>query len=96
MRSHFNVIFHFIKKRDERDKTRYRHMSLREDTKERAFAIYKFRNDEKNWSENPLAGCVVGIDAANSEIYCRPEVFAQAFRFLRNHKIVMDELRTEI
>lgn len=88
MRSHFNVIFHFIKKRDERDKTRYRHMSLREDTKERAFAIYKFRNDEKNWSENPLAGCVVGIDAANSEIYCRPEVFAQAFRFLRNHKIV--------
>lgn len=88
MRSHFNVIFHFIKKRDKRDKTRYRHMSLREDTKKRAFAIYNFRNDEKNWSENPLAGCVVGIDAANSEIYCRPEVFAQAFRFLRNHKIV--------
>lgn len=87
MKSHFNVIFHFIKKRDERDDIQYRHKSLREDTKKRAFAIYNFRNDEKNWTENPLAGCVVGIDAANSEIYCRPEVFAQTFRFLRCHKI---------
>lgn len=30
---------------------------------------------------------MVGIDAANSEIYCRPEVFAQAFRFLKNHNV---------
>lgn len=88
MKSHFNIIFHFIKKRDGREEKKYRHKLLREEIKKQAFAIYYFRNDERNWNENPLAGCVVGIDAANSEIYCRPEVFAQAFRFLRNHKIV--------
>lgn len=84
----FNIIFHFIKKRDNREDRKYRHKFLREDIKNRAFAIYNFRNNEKNWHKNPLVGRVVGIDAANSEIYCRPEVFAQAFRFLRNHKII--------
>ena len=34
-----------------------------------------------------MSGYVVGIDAANSEIYCRQEVFAQAFRFLKNLNI---------
>lgn len=34
---------------------------------------------------------MVGIDAANSEIYCRPEVFAQAFRFLKNHNVKIME-----
>lgn len=83
----FNIIFHFIKQRDNREYRRYRHQYVREEIKKQAFAIYRFRNDERNWAENPLAGRLVGIDAANSEIYCRPEVFAQAFRFLRNHKI---------
>lgn len=87
MALNFNIIFHFIKCRDDREDRRYRHKRLREKIKEQAFAIYHFRNDEKNWAENPLAGCVVGIDAANTELYCRPEVFAQTFRFLRNHKI---------
>lgn len=84
----FNIIFHFIKKRDNREDRRYRHKFLREDIKNRAFAIYNFRNDENNWLTHPLAGRIVGIDAANTEIYCRPEVFAQAFRFLRNHNII--------
>lgn len=88
MKTQFNIIFHFIKKRDNREEKRYRHFLIREEIKQQAFAIYNFRNDERNWGENPLAGCVVGIDAANSEIYCRPEVFAPAFRFLRNHKII--------
>ena len=26
----------------------------------------------------------MGIDAANNELYCRPEVFAQAFRYLKD------------
>ena len=26
----------------------------------------------------------IGVDAANNELYCRPEVFAQAFRYLKN------------
>ncbi len=88
MKPRFNIILHFIKTRDKREEKRYRHKLFREDTKKRAFAIYNFRNDINNWDTDPLAGYVVGIDAANSEIYCRPEVFAQAFRFLRCHKII--------
>ena len=34
--------------------------------------------------ENHISQKVLGIDAANSEILTRPEVYAQAFRFLRN------------
>lgn len=87
----FSIIFHFIKSRDERNDKEYRHKELREDIKKRAFAIYNFRNNAKylgvGSEDYALAGYVVGIDAANSEIYCRPEVFAQAFRFLKNHYI---------
>lgn len=83
----YNLIFHFIKARDNRADTRYRHKYFREQLKNQAFAIYKFRNDDSNWGQNPLAGSLVGIDAANTELYCRPEVFAQTFRFLKGHKI---------
>lgn len=90
-RFNFSIIFHFIKSRDERNDKEYRHKELREDIKKRAFAIYNFRNNAKylgvDSEDYALAGYVVGIDAANSEIYCRPEVFAQAFRFLKNHYI---------
>lgn len=34
---------------------------------------------------NPVVKRVFGIDACSDEIGCRPEVFAQAFRFLKNH-----------
>lgn len=89
----FTIIFHFIKNRDNRetDFKLFRHQELREDIKKRAFAIYNFRNNPKylgiGSEDFPLTGYVVGIDAANSELMCRPEVFAHAFRFLRNHKI---------
>ena len=90
-RFNFSIIFHFIKSRDERNDKEYRHKELREDIKKRAVAIYNFRNNAKylgvGSEDYALAGYVVGIDAANSEIYCRPEVFAQAFRFLKNHYI---------
>lgn len=85
-----SIIFHFIKKRDEsftKDKS-IRHNELREDVKKRAIAICNFRRGE---DEENLVGHVVGIDAANSEIYARPEVFAQAFRFLRGHELFHTE-----
>lgn len=81
-----SVIFHFIKKRDEsftKEKS-IRHNELREEVKKQAFAICHFRNDI---DKDNLVGHVVGIDAANSEIFARPEVFAQAFRFLRGHEL---------
>ena len=34
------------------------------------------------------ANRLLGIDACNEEITCRPEVFAQAFRYLRNHSLI--------
>lgn len=87
----FSIILHFIKSRDERKDKEYRHKELREDIKKRAFAIHKFRNNAEylgvGSEDYPLSGYVVGIDAANTELMCRPEVFAQAFRFLRYHNI---------
>lgn len=86
---HYGFIFHFIKRRDEREhKERYRHYELRQDIKKKAYAIFNFRNNlQFREKKDSLVGTVVGLDAANSEIYCRPEVFAQAFRFLRRHDI---------
>lgn len=86
---HYGFIFHFIKSRDERDhKELYRHYKLRNEIKKKAYAIFNFRNNQQlRNKKDSLVGTVVGLDAANSEIYCRPEVFAQAFRFLRRHDI---------
>lgn len=87
---HYDFIFHFIKKRDEpKYGKKYRHFSLRKEIREQAYAIYNFRYD--NHEKHQLIGKVVGLDAANSEIYCRPEVYAQAFRFLRGHEIKTDD-----
>lgn len=85
-----SIIFHFIKKRDENFKSNssIRHRVLREELKKKAFAIYNFRKGQTNLE---LLGHVVGIDAANSEIFARPEVFAQAFRFLRGHEVFPTE-----
>lgn len=77
------IIIHFIKSRDNSDERIYRHSELSEKIKQQCIVICKFRNDKSNWDKNPYAGLVVGIDAANSEIMCRPEVYGQAYRFLR-------------
>lgn len=87
----YDIIFHFIKKRDKDFNIGHniRHRALREDIKKQSFAIYNFR--QKSNESGNLIGMVVGIDAANSEIYTRPEVFGQAFRFLRAHEIFQSE-----
>ena len=91
-KGHYSFIFHFIKQRDEpKSDDLYRHYSLRSQIKKQAYAIYQFRIDRENWKQDNLVGMVAGLDAANSEIFCRPEVFAQAFRFLRGHEIKIDE-----
>lgn len=58
----------------------YRHYGLRNEIKKQALAL-------KNWlkmcSELDKDSRVVGIDAASSEIKCRPEVFGQVFRYLK-------------
>lgn len=86
-------IYHFIKTGDHTKEHLTslvpRHHALREKVKRQAKAIYAYRNyniidDEKR---------VIAIDAANSEILTRPEVFAQAYRYLRRHAICEDVMR---
>lgn len=88
----YRYIYHFIKSKDDTEEIELsvvpRHHRLREKVKEEALGIYDLRNSlRKNNRGEYYADRVVGIDAANSEIACRPEVFAQAFRFLRRHQI---------
>ena len=76
----YRFILHFIKKCDEY-RTGPRHCLLRESVKRSSISLIRWRNLEFNKN----ADRVVGIDAANSELYCRPEVFAQAYRFCRHY-----------
>ncbi|MCF7911386.1 MAG: hypothetical protein K9M99_02570 [Candidatus Cloacimonetes bacterium] len=90
--SHFYVL-HFIKKPctfckqkiDQKTmikwRFRCRHYELRKNVKTEAIALKSLR--EKSMI---TASRIFGIDAAASEVTCRPEVFAQGFRYLRNHR----------
>ncbi len=55
-----------------------RNQQKRLEVKKQAEALFKLRESNMSTSKRILA-----IDAANSEIGCRPEVFAQVFRYLR-------------
>lgn len=83
-------VMHFVKRPDKKlnlngiyGDIHCRHELLREEVKEKALALAAFR---ERFPEN--ANRFLGIDACNEEITCRPEVFAQAFRFLRNHSFI--------
>lgn len=58
-----------------------RHFDLRNKVKRQATALFELRSNGYLQAQR-----IVGIDAANSEIACRPEVFAHAFRFLNSNK----------
>lgn len=92
----FGYDYHFIKKQDKTDcalmSLYERHHDLRKEVKQESLNIYRIRNGFIQMHEQYIANRVVGIDAANSEILCRPEVFAQAFRFLRGHKVEHPEI----
>lgn len=86
----YRYIFHFIKQPDivtAENEGDERHKNLRNEVKTQAHAIVAYRNSQEKHNGLYLADRAVGIDAANSEIACRPEVFGQAFRFLRGHRI---------
>lgn len=83
----YRYVLHFIKQKDQRPKSGLlhpRHHKLRGLVQKQANAIYGFCKDSR------LGNRIAGIDAANSEIYARPEVFAQAFRFLRDTPVFYD------
>lgn len=77
----FYYILHFIK---EEEKEYFsdifctcRHFRLRKKIKEQGKATLKALNDYPYLRER-----IVGIDAANTELYCRPEVFGPIYRYL--------------
>lgn len=61
---------------------RSRDFQLRESVKIQAESIKQIREQFPEFAQ-----VIRGIDAASSEIATRPEAFAQAFRFLKNHQI---------
>lgn len=87
-----SIVAHFIKeKEDEPEETRSsksfpwiapRHAGLRREVMEQTHAILDLRQ-----VRHQFAGMIQAIDAANSELNCRPEVFAQAYRALRAHEL---------
>ena len=77
----YKIIYHFIKKKDRQSDGFIlpRNYNVRCEVRRQAIAI-KGMLEQSETSRN----LVVGIDAANSEFFCRPEVFAQAYRYLKN------------
>lgn len=104
-----NIFFttHFIKQ-DEHDSdendliegNRSRNIKTREKVKKQALAIVSLRDNEIQIEENKKSWSqlIKGIDAASNEFNARPEVFAQAFRFLKGHQLrgEVNNLRTNI
>lgn len=74
-------VFHFVKEPDKElisGKQQCRHHKKRVEIRKKAMAIESFR---QNYPRE--ASMIYGIDACSLEIGCRPEVFAQAFTYLR-------------
>lgn len=83
--SQVHYVLHFIKEKEscsnEPELLNLRDFRLREKVKRQALAINEFRRT------SPLYRRVVGVDAANSEMAAGPEVFAQAFRYLKGNSL---------
>lgn len=84
----FYYVFHFSRRKDdtlhqngrEFGHMFYRHYALRQKVRKETEAIIQLRK------KNPELACrVLGIDTCSDEDGCRPEVFATAYRVLRNH-----------
>lgn len=95
LKKYFYVV-HFVKS-PETDKDRifntYRHFKKRQEVMTQAKVISEMRERKL-----PEAKRIYGIDSSASEIGCRPEVFAQAFRYLRqcnNIPVLKNEISDE-
>lgn len=97
LKKQFFYVCHFIKEKDDRLEKEYwlemecRHFRKRAQVKRQAYALFEFRERYGDTAQR-----IRGIDAASEEIGCRPEVFAQAFRYLRNRSVTyMDHMTGE-
>ncbi len=80
----YYYIFHFHKRADtsldQFGQLTCRHYRFRKQIDQKSKAILELRRDYPEYGKR-----VVAIDACSQEIGCRPEVFACAFRLLKNH-----------
>lgn len=78
----YNFIYHFIKKPEREcdiggiSAVDERNHNVRRNLKDQCYNIRRLASESLNR--------IIGVDAASSEFNCRPEVFGQAFRFLRS------------
>ncbi|BDD06654.1 hypothetical protein [Aureibacter tunicatorum] len=83
----FFYTLHFIKQSDKLKPCKIsqisqcRNFDQRKIVKKQAQALVNLRE-----SSSSVRHRILGIDSANTEIACRPEMFAQAFRFLKKHR----------
>lgn len=82
-KSEVTFVAHFIKKADKNnsDDGTLRHAALRNEIWKEIRELIKEKNKEK--TEPKGTPRLTGLDAASSELNCRPEVFAPVFRFAR-------------
>ncbi|WP_378106386.1 hypothetical protein [Chryseobacterium sp. sg2396] len=82
---------HYIKREDTKEysdlsqEVLCRHHDLRLEVKKQSIAISQLRE-----SYSKVSDFIKGIDAASSEFKASPEIFAQGFRYLKNHKLKGD------
>lgn len=75
----FGIIYHFIKRADSGFlEGRERNFELRRMLKYQSKDMMRLRFHNRH-----AAQYLIGVDAANTELDCRPEVFAQSFRYIR-------------
>lgn len=72
-------VYHFIKRYEDDTREGFvRHHRLRHDIRRQTLNIVVMHRYKRKVFEK-----LVGVDAANTELGCSPEVFAQSFRYLR-------------
>lgn len=82
----FFYTLHFVKRPDPPSEDKLKELLIprnyerRRILKQQVIAISNLREEN-----NPVSKRVLGIDACSNEIGSRPEIFAQAFRYLKNH-----------
>lgn len=87
LKDKYFYVYHFPKKEDKQEKkdelykiVRCRHYTNRRELKKVCIAIEKMREKNQHNSDR-----ILGIDACSNELVTRPEVYGQAFRFLKGH-----------
>ncbi len=93
----FGIVVHFTKEEHQivgRDRAKWSALALRHGKNRRvirsdAYKLYRLLSTPR-----PVVPFIVGIDAANLELTTPPEVFAPAFRFLREYPLELRRRNT--